>query len=65
MQEGESDVAGRELVGVDLIVEATTGVIGAIGAAKVGHQLLVVPGAITVVENPAISLPQVQYFVLL
>lgn len=48
MQKGEADVASRELVGVDFPVEATTGVIGAIGAAKVGHQLLVVPRAITV-----------------
>ena len=56
------DVAREELVGVG---EATIGAIGAIVAAKVGHQLLVVPGAIMVVEKPAISVPQVQYFVLL
>lgn len=58
-------VTGRELVGVGLTGEAITGVMGAIGTAKVGHQLLVVPGAIMVVEKPAISVPQVQYLVVL
>ena len=65
MQEGEVVVTGRELVGVGLTGEVITGVMGAIGAAKVGHQLLVVPGAIMVVEKPATSVPQVQYLVVL
>lgn len=65
IQEGELDVAGRELVVVGLTREAPTGAIGGMVAAKVGHQLLVVPGAIMVIEKPAINVPQVQHFVLL
>lgn len=67
VQEGEVglDVAGVELVGVVLAGEAKTDVMGGIGAANLGHQVLVVPGEILLVEKPAISVPQVQYVVLL
>lgn len=64
VQEKEG-VVGKELVGVDLAVEATSGSKVETCAANVAHQELVVPGASMVVDKPAITVPQVQYFVLL